>query len=161
VYIGRRVPQKAPSGGKRGVSGGNAMGDRRRKCRGSGMLIVGMCAAWRTTTTRKRCSLPSSGSGGVGGFGCVRLVPSPIPESACGRVYRPPAPAHQQQQELRDAWGRFSPPCDCRDELSGLSGRRSQATRPWRHRQLQTAANSMCPEAWPIFRARHDTVTTL
>jgi hypothetical protein len=69
-YVGRRAPQKAPSGGKRGVSGGNAMGDRRRKCRGSGMLIVGMCAAWRTTTTRKRCSLPSSGSGGVG-FGCV------------------------------------------------------------------------------------------
>jgi hypothetical protein len=52
----------------------------------------------------------------------------------------------------------LSPPHDCRDELSGLSGRRSQATRPWRHRRLQTAANSMCPEAWPIFRARHDTV---
>jgi hypothetical protein len=89
-----------------------------------------------------------------------RLVPSPIPgtslESACGRVSTDSARSSSTRASRR--LEPLSPPRDCRGQLSGLSGRRSQATRPWRHRQLQTAANSMCPEAWPIFRARHDTV---
>jgi hypothetical protein len=93
-------------------------------------------------------------------FMAGRLVPSPIPgtslESACGWVSTDSARSSTTRASRR--LEPLSPPRDCRGQLSGLSGRRSQATRPWRHRQLQTAANSMCPEAWPIFRARHDTV---
>jgi len=49
------------------------------------------------------------------------------------------------------------PPHDCRDGLLGAVGN-GDLKPPWRHRASQTAANSMCPEAQPIFRGGHDTV---
>jgi hypothetical protein len=92
-----------------------------------------------------------------------RLVPSPFPGTPPGEPPRTlpcqqgsggRASAHQQLHQ--GPWRDLPRLHDCRDDISGLSGRQSQAIlAPW---QGPTAANSMCPKAWPIFSRRHDTV---